>query len=1040
MSDLLDIAVRAWTPPRKPPRKATKIKAPEPRIPERLLIIDTETTTDETQRLNFGVYRYCRVTETDGELTLTTLQEGIFYADDLPERAPAGYELLKDYAASHTAETARGQIDAVHALSLEPLGQWLKRVFWRAAYLLRAGIVCFNLPFDLSRLASRVGETRNRSRGQDPFAGGFSFVIWTHSKDGQSRESRYRPRLAIKAIDSKRSLKGFRKPDIPDPKNLIPEDPGTTTPDAGWSFRGHLLDLRTLVFALTDRGHSLESACEAFGVPYIKRDVEHGKITEEYVDYCREDVAATQDLAEASLTEFLRHPIDLQATRAYSAATIGKGYLRAIGIHPLLERQEFDAKLLGHAMSAYYGGRTEVRIRRTPLPVVYLDFLSMYPTGCALMSVWDLLAAERVDVIDVTEEINILLETITVDDCFDPGLWPRLIGIAQIVPDGDILPVRAGYSATPGWQIGVNPLHGTQPMWFTLADLVASKLLTGKAPRVIRALRFQPRGKAPGLQSVSLLGEVPVSPEEDFFKAVIEQRKRAQQRDTDEESRRAKSLKVIANSTSYGIYAQMTRHELGPGRNETVEVHGYRDEPHSWNVAAPEEPGEYSFPPLAACITGAARLQLATLERLVTDHGGSHVFCDTDSMAIVATETGGLIPCPGGQHITVEDQPAIRALSFEQVETIRRRFEALNPYDPDVASGSILEVEDENYTDKTRTTRRQLHCLAISAKRYVLYELTGDGQPVLVKWSGHGLGHLLNPTDPDSEDRDWTRQAWEWLLRKQLGLPAPEPSWLDQPAIGRHSISGPALHRLLATLNEGLTYTGQIKPFNFLSIAFVHPLERPPDDPRLVLIAPSRDTVAEQLAQPWLNRYSGKPYTITTEPSNSRQRPGLLTVKTYRAMLAEYAVHPEAKSNGPDRESCTRQTTGVLGRRPVDVRAVAHIGKEANRLDEVQAGLVQGSEEFINAYDDVDYRVFQDWALPSLRQLGAREIARRTGHSVGAVHGVLRGAIPRPEALHRYVAVARALHRTNASSRRSPSSDPAMPAVSSSRPSEGHRD
>jgi hypothetical protein len=1013
MSDLLDIAVRAWTPSRKPPRKTTRTATPDSRVPERLLIIDTETTTDETQRLNFGAYRYCRVTETDGKITLPCLQEGLFYADDLPERDPAGYETLKRYAASHTADVDRDQIDAVPAISLEPLEQWLKRVFWRAAYLLRAGVVCFNLPFDLSRLASRVGETRNRSRGQDPFAGGFSFVIWTHSKDGQPRESRYRPRLAIKAIDSKRSLKGFRKPDIPDPKNLIPEDTDATTPDPSWSFRGHLLDLRTLTFALTDRGHSLESACNAFGVPYIKRDVEHGKITEEYIDYCREDVAATQDLAQASLTEFLRHPIDLQATRAYSAATIGKGYLRAIGIRPLLERQEFNPKILGHAMSAYYGGRTEVRIRRTPLPVVYLDFLSMYPTCCALMGVWNLLIAEQIDVVDVTEEINRLLADITIDDCFDPALWPKLIGIAQIVPDGDVVPVRAGYSAAPGWQIGLNPLDGTQPVWFTTADLIGSKLLTGKAPKVLRAFCFQPRGKSPDLQAVELLGEVPVSPEEDFFKAVIEQRKRAQKHGAAEEERRAKSLKVIANSTSYGIYAQMTRRELGPGRTETVEVHGYRDEPHTWKVAAPEEPGEYSFPPLAACITGAARLQLAMLELLVTDLGGSHVFCDTDSMAIVSTENGGLIPCAGGQLTTVDDQTAVLALSFEQVETIRGRFEALNPYDPEVASGSILEVEGENYADQTRTTRRQLHCLAISAKRYVLYELDAAGQPVLVKWSGHGLGHLLNPTDPDNDDRDWIRQGWEWLLRDHLGLPGPEPGWLDQPAIARHSISSPALHRLLGTLNDGRAYAEQIKPFNFLSIAFVHPLARPPDDSRLVLIAPYRDTVAEQLAQPWLNRYSGKRYAITTAPSKARHRPGVVTVTTYRGILAEYAVHPEAKSNGPDDKCCGRPTVGLLRRRPVSARTITHIGKEANRLEEAQAGLIQRADDVLSAYEDAELLSLREWALPALQQLGVHAVARRTRLSTGAVSAVLRGfATPRREALRRYLAVASELAET----------------------------
>ena len=82
-----------------------------------------------------------------------------------------------------------------------------------------------------------------------------------------------------------------------------------------------------------------------------------------------------------------------------------------------------------------------------------------------------------------------------------------------------------------------------------------------------------------------------------------------------------------------------------------VVVHG-RKEPFSDRVAAPEDPGRYCFPPFASCITGAARLMLAMLERCVTDLGGTWAFCDTDSMAIVATDEGGLVPCPGGPEST----------------------------------------------------------------------------------------------------------------------------------------------------------------------------------------------------------------------------------------------------------------------------------------------------------------------------------------------------------------------------------------------------
>ena len=61
------------------------------------------------------------------------------------------------------------------------------------------------------------------------------------------------------------------------------------------------------------------------------------KITEEYIDYNRRDVLATLELSEKLLTEYGRHPINLQPTKAYSPASIGKAYLRAMGITPILD-------------------------------------------------------------------------------------------------------------------------------------------------------------------------------------------------------------------------------------------------------------------------------------------------------------------------------------------------------------------------------------------------------------------------------------------------------------------------------------------------------------------------------------------------------------------------------------------------------------------------------------------------------------------------------------------------------------------------------
>ena len=314
------------------------------------------------------------------------------------------------------------------------------------------------------------------------------------------------------------------------------------------------------------------------------------------------------------------------------------------------------------------------------------------------------------------------------------------------------------------------------------------------------------------MESTKLRGEVDVDPEtQDFFRVVIEERKRLPKR-TDiseiEKERLDKALKVLANATSYGIYAEMHRQESD--RKQTVTCHGIDAEPFRCRVAHPDVPGEYCFPPLASLITGAARLMLALLEHCVTEHGGTYAMEDTDSMAIVATERGGMIPCAGGKR------GIVKALSWEQVDKISSRFAALNPYDRDAVPGSILKIEDDN-RDPEAGTQRQLYCLAISAKRYALFLRDEHGNPVLLRkgvnnkedrWSEHGLGHLLNPTDPESEDREWIAQAWLRMIRKAMGLPTQSPSFEHQPAVGRTSITSPAVMRPLAKLNEGKEICG----------------------------------------------------------------------------------------------------------------------------------------------------------------------------------------------------------------------------------------
>jgi hypothetical protein len=129
-------------------------------------------------------------------------------------------------------------------------------------------------------------------------------------------------------------------------------------------------------------------------------------------------------------------------------------------------------------------------------------------------------------------------------------------------------------------------------------------LLTGKIPLIVDAFRLVPVGRLVGLKTVRFGGEVEVNPkDQDLFRTLIEQRKSLNERKELSEKdvdRLDKSLKVLANATSYGIFAEMNRQESE--KRIKVRCHGLDPEPFECSVLHPEQPGEFCFPPLASPI------------------------------------------------------------------------------------------------------------------------------------------------------------------------------------------------------------------------------------------------------------------------------------------------------------------------------------------------------------------------------------------------------------------------------------------------------
>jgi hypothetical protein len=265
---------------------------------------------------------------------------------------------------------------------------------------------------------------------------------------------------------------------------------------------------------------------------------------------------------------------------------------------------------------------------------------------------------------------------------------------------------------------------------------------------------------------VSLRGMVEIDANKhSFFKHVIEQR-------AGHESDPALHdwLKILANSGSYGLFV-----ELNPNDADNAPLKVFSGE-ESFETTSDvlEQPGKWFAPHIASLITADGRLLLAMLERCIADAGGTYLFCDTDSAAIVSTKYRQQIAMPDGAA-------PITALSHREVDEIVQRFEKLNPYN---LEGSILKVHKLNW-DKSRK-RRQLYGYSIAAKRYALYTKTTNDIEI-VEPKAHGLGYFYPPKDSPNnwnhETPQWIFEAWDWIMRGVLGLKRRKPSWLDLPVM-----------------------------------------------------------------------------------------------------------------------------------------------------------------------------------------------------------------------------------------------------------------
>jgi len=892
MSDAFEtpVYIRAYTEqPGKSPLarkpRADALDEPSPLT----LIFDTETTTDAAQSLRFGV---CQIRK--GEKLNRTV---LFHSEEISQ---SDLNVLTGYAADRKLEL----------MSVE---NFRKSIVVKLGYFANAAIVGFNLPFDIARIALSHSEARGS------FRGGFSFAMSPYKSE---------PHIRVKHLSASAALIDFAKPG----KQLT----GRGMRNRGFEAqhnRGYFFDVKTIAMALTSRKHSLKSLAEFLKVPTQKQTAEEhgGPLTNAYIDYACADVQSTWECYAALKQMYQGHGLTTPLHKILSEASIGKAYLKQMGIAPLLSTQpEGDRADFGRIMSTYFGGRAEVRIRREITQVLYCDFKSMYPTVNALMDLNRFVIADAYTQRDATEDTRAFLEAFRIEDLQQRETWTKLTTLVRLSPHADVLPVRTRFSeGKDNLTIGLNHLTSAEPLWFTLADVLVSKILTGRTPRILEAVRYEPGSVLDGLQPINLFGreEYRIDPNrEDMFTRLIDLRDEAK----DRKDPLQQQIKIIANATCYGIFVEMNRDDAP--KPEALTLYDSDGTAHQIQSTALEDPGRYFHPLLAALITGAARLMLAAAERLAEDKGLGWAFCDTDSIAMAKPE--GM---EAGEF-------------YSRCQRVIDWFIPLNPY---AKPGSILKIEDTNYNSAGDI--EPLYCFAISAKRYALFNVHKDNSPVLRKASAHGIGAFLPPYSAENPSKLipspvfslkeigvslWQHDYWHQVIFAALAG-HPERVALDWhpalqlPALRRYGATSPALLKWMGRYNEAKPISEQVKPFGFM----VAPLAltgawAEPGEPEIVSeikrgrpnkvkapkpIAPFERNAA-LVAQRTFDRETGEPVPVDA-------------LKTYAEALALFHLSAEEKfENGAPWDH------GLTRRRHVAATGVVLIGKEANKVGEFGEG------------------------------------------------------------------------------------------------------
>jgi hypothetical protein len=967
VADRLDLFFRAHTVPVTPQKEyRSKRRASQPKA---ALIFRCATTSDEKKELLFGAY-ICAELE-NAEYVAKDI--GLFYREGHPEE----FRTLTRFVKGSAYEF--GSVE-----------EFRRKVFLK---YVKAGalIVAYDAPFEISRIAIKWNKSAKTRRGFS-----FYFRMFRDKKTGKMRPSGYEPGISIESIDAAKAIYRPIKYKFHDRDGKFEEEDKTFS-------NVHILDLKTLTSVLTGEVHSFSTACGIFGAPASRKRKSQARVTKPAIEQLLRDVTAELELLNRLNQEFGQHPVDLPPDRCYSPATLAKSYLSAMGIKPPQEKFKVPDHINGIAAQASAGGRAECIIRKTLLPVAYLDFHAQFPAVSHRLGCRELLCAESLEFPDFTIGAREMVECTNLDDCFRPKFWKGLRWFALVEPNDDVVPMRAkfGQRADSDPTMAWNFLTSKQPIWMTGPDVIAAKLMTGKPLKILKAIKVVPHGVQPGLVPVRLHSQMKVDPRRDDLAVKLVELRSAMKSKSPE---LAGGLKVAANSAAFGIFSQLDVRSLES--RSPLRVFSGETEYLTPPVEVWERPSEFHCSVISSFVTGASHLLCAMLERMVRDLGGHIAAMDTDSAMIASTKEGGLVPCAGGPHRLANYQAgsrnaAVWALSWAEVDRIRERFEALNPWRKTLKT-PFLKLEKENFD--ANGNRQQLNFYGISAKLYCLFNL--DGNRLLVrKPSGHGLGFLQAPyTIADWQRRTgrkwkenlppWVYEAWHFILSRDLGLQYKRPSWLRQPAVMTVPITTPQVLSRLGTFKDDL------RPFTVVTVPF--PKRETVGDPLWTgyFIMPHTEKVHDLHGRTMVNIVSGESFHIYDKNSSRLPKPpGWLSLRTMEDEINRIQSRAESKFCTQNGGVCTSKTIGLLARRHIVAGEFHYIGKEASTrwasgVDLsmlAEAGGLDPADETSREYERVVDPKYLDQIRTEAKQFSTRSLCRQSGVAKCAIISFKKG-------------------------------------------------